>query len=162
MHRVPACLLLLATAIMTGEAYGQAATANQANIPSPQQLLSVPVGGTHVPAAAQLPQVANPFEGNPQAIAQGRQLFTVMHCIECHASGGGGGMGPPLSDKDWIYGGEPGNIYLSIVQGRPNGMPSFAQALPPDAIWKLVSYVRTLSQTRAEPAAATPKQTGKP
>ena len=53
-------------------------------------------------------------------------------------------MGPPLSDTDWVYGSEPGDIFLTIKQGRPNGMPSF-QNLPNDVIWQLVAYVRSLS-----------------
>ena len=38
---------------------------------------------------------------------------------------GGGGIGPPLMDDRWIYGSAPENIYASIVQGRPNGMPAW-------------------------------------
>ena len=62
-----------------------------------------------------------------------------MNCNGCHAPHGAGGMGPPLSDAEWIYGSEPAQIFLTVVQGRPNGMPSFAQALPEDDIWKLVA-----------------------
>lgn len=77
---------------------------------------------------------------------------------------GGGGIGPPLSDKTWIYGGEPGQIYLTILQGRPNGMPAFGRSLTPESIWQLVAYVRTLSRSAADPVGTTPtdKQTGKP
>jgi cytochrome c oxidase cbb3-type subunit 3 len=128
-----------------------------------EQLIGVQVGGTHVPRAATPHMPPNPYEGNPDAIAQGRTLFHKMHCVECHAPEGGGGMGPPLSDKVWIYGGEPAQIYLTILQGRPNGMPAFGAALPPDSIWKLVTYVRTLS---AGPTTAgktpQPLQSGKP
>ena len=28
-------------------------------------------------------------------------------------------------DAEWIYGSHPEQIYSDIVQGRPNGMPSF-------------------------------------
>ena len=31
-------------------------------------------------------------------------------------------MGPPLMDAKWIYGGEPVQIFDSIVNGRPNGI----------------------------------------
>ena len=73
-------------------------------------------------------------------------------------------MGPPLSDNVWIYGSQPGQVYLSIVQGRPNGMPAFSKALPPNAVWQLVSYVRSLStDSPGEPVDELPKaqQTGK-
>ena len=34
-------------------------------------------------------------------------------------------MGPALIDRRWTYGSEPGDIYDTIVQVRPNGMPAF-------------------------------------
>jgi cytochrome c oxidase cbb3-type subunit 3 len=54
-------------------------------------------------------------------------------------------MGPPLMDDKWIYGSSPENIYTTIVQGRPNGMPSFAGKIPTSQVWEIVSYVRSLS-----------------
>jgi cytochrome c oxidase cbb3-type subunit 3 len=157
-NRSIALALLLVTAAAAQENTGPS------SMPSADQLLQVPIGGTHVPLTTSTEQIKNPYEGNSDAIAQGRALFDAMNCSGCHASKGGGGMGPPLSDKVWIYGGEPAQIYMTIVQGRPNGMPSFGSALPPEAIWKLVSYVRTLSESSAEPktAHAKAKQSGKP
>lgn len=139
-------------------------TPSAANGPDASQLLQVPVGGTHIPQARQPVQVANPYEGDSNAVAEGRKLFHSMNCIGCHAPQGGGGIGPPLSDHEWIYGNEPGQLYLTITQGRPNGMPSFANALPPDSIWKLVAYVRTLSKSPSAPVPqqAPGKQSGKP
>ena len=37
-------------------------------------------------------------------IAEGQQLYMQMNCVGCH-SHGGGGMGPPLMDDEWRYGG---------------------------------------------------------
>ena len=48
-------------------------------------------------------------------------------------------------DDKWIYGGEIDQVYLSIAQGRPNGMPAFAGMIPPQQIWQLAAYVRSLS-----------------
>jgi cytochrome c oxidase cbb3-type subunit 3 len=28
-------------------------------------------------------------------------------------------------DDQWVYGDAPQNLFATIVQGRPNGMPSF-------------------------------------
>jgi cytochrome c oxidase cbb3-type subunit 3 len=50
-----------------------------------------------------------------------------------------------LSERQFIYGHEPANIYLSIYQGRPNGMPAWGEMLPADAIWDLVAYVTSIS-----------------
>jgi len=134
-------------------------------LPRAGQLIAVPVGGTHVPIQNPVQQVASPYnDADPAAIAQGRALFHSMNCVGCHAPEGGGGMGPPLSDPVWIYGGEPAQIFMTIMQGRPNGMPSFANALPEESIWKLAAYVRSLSRSSGEPANEPPmaRQSGKP
>ncbi|HYD33907.1 MAG TPA: c-type cytochrome [Methylophilaceae bacterium] len=131
---------------------------NSTKPPAPKQLLGVEVGQTRVPNTAQPVKLKNPYEGDPKAVAQGQTLYSAMNCIGCHAPEGGGGMGPPLSDDAWIYGSDPGQVYLSIVQGRPNGMPSFSKALPPEAIWQLVSYVRSLaSDSPGQPVKDLPK-----
>lgn len=111
------------------------------------QLQHVPVSGLHMGPSSQL---KNPYEGDRQAWMEGKKLFDSMNCAGCHAPGGGGGMGPALSDKDWIYGSSPGDVYLSILHGRPNGMPQWGTVLPPQAIWALVTYVETLSQPNPE------------
>ena len=48
-------------------------------------------------------------------------------------------------DDKWIYGSQPSNIYTTIVEGRPNGMPSFRQKIPDNQVWELTAYVRSLS-----------------
>ena len=48
-------------------------------------------------------------------------------------------------DDEWIYGSEPENIFETIVEGRPNGMPSFRGKIPTDQVWQLVAYVRSMS-----------------
>ena len=83
-------------------------------------------------------------ENNAYAIAEGKKLYMFFNCVGCHAHGGGG-MGPPLMDDEWIYGSEPENIYATIVEGRPNGMPSFRGRIPADRLWWLVAYVRSMS-----------------
>ena len=48
-------------------------------------------------------------------------------------------------DARWIYGSDPSQIFSTIVQGRPNGMPSFRNKLNDDQVWKITAYVRSLS-----------------
>jgi cytochrome c oxidase cbb3-type subunit 3 len=67
-----------------------------------------------------------------------------MNCSGCHANGGGA-MGPALMDDEWIYGSTPNQIFSSIAEGRPNGMPSWKGRLTDTQIWQLVAYVRSLS-----------------
>jgi cytochrome c oxidase cbb3-type subunit 3 len=84
------------------------------------------------------------FEGNKLAIADGKELFGQMNCTGCHFNGGGG-MGSALMSDHWRYGGQMDQIYESIAQGRPNGMPSWQSSLQPQQIWELAAYVKSLS-----------------
>jgi cytochrome c oxidase cbb3-type subunit 3 len=88
--------------------------------------------------------VKNEYEENAYALSEGKRLFSQMNCTGCHAHGGGG-MGPALMDSTWIYGSQPDQIFSTIVEGRPNGMPSFRGKLPDYQIWQLAAYVRSLS-----------------
>src|SRR5437763_530975 len=81
--------------------------------------------------------------GNAYAVSQGQQLFEQYNCSGCHFHGGGG-IGPALMDDEWIYGSSPANIYTSIAEGRPNGMPSWGGHIPDYQIWQLVTYVRAV------------------
>jgi cytochrome c oxidase cbb3-type subunit 3 len=83
------------------------------------------------------------YDTNAYAVAQGKQLFEQFNCTGCHAHGGGA-IGPPLMDAEWIYGSRPENIFATIVEGRPNGMPSFGGLIPEQQVWQLVAYVRSL------------------
>ena len=86
----------------------------------------------------------SPFQENAWGMSEGKRLFTAFNCSGCHANGGGG-MGPPLMDDKWIYGSQPINIFASIVEGRPNGMPSWRSKIPDAQVWQLVAYVQSLS-----------------
>jgi cytochrome c oxidase cbb3-type subunit 3 len=85
-----------------------------------------------------------PYDENAWAISEGERLYSQYNCAGCHFHGGGG-IGPPLMDAKWIYGSDPQNIYDTIVEGRPNGMPSYGGHVPDDQIWKIEAYVRTMS-----------------
>ena len=90
------------------------------------------------------PAVVNEYEENAYALGEGKRLFSQMNCTGCHANGGGA-IGPALMDDKWIYGSRPEQIFGTIVEGRPNGMPSFRGKLPDYQIWQLAAYVRSLS-----------------
>ncbi|MBF6568233.1 MAG: c-type cytochrome [Candidatus Binataceae bacterium] len=98
------------------------------------------------------------YQGNPFYINEGHRLFIWYNCVGCH-SNGGGGMGPALMDNQWRYGGQLDQIFASISQGRPNGMPSWNGKIPDGQIWELATFVRSLSvpaSTRGGPAQAVP------
>jgi cytochrome c oxidase cbb3-type subunit 3 len=85
------------------------------------------------------------YERNGFNLSQGQWLYSQMNCGTCHAAGGGGDIGPTLSDDRWIYGYEPQQIFQSIASGRPNGMPAFGPRMSQEQICQLTSYVRSLS-----------------
>jgi cytochrome c oxidase cbb3-type subunit III len=91
-----------------------------------------------------MPPDISPFQQNAWGMAEGKRLFTAYNCSGCHGNGGGG-MGPALMDDKWIYGSQPINIFGSIVEGRPNGMPSWRNKIPDAQVWQLVAYVQSLS-----------------
>jgi len=89
--------------------------------------------------------LTNPYEGDKKAIAMGAQLFIAYNCIDCHGADGSGAMGPAFSDGRWHFGGSPGEVFESIYEGRPDGMPQWGGRITNDQIWMLTSYVRSLS-----------------
>ena len=97
--------------------------------------------------------VRSPYQDNAWGMAEGKRLYAAFNCAPCHGLNGGGAIGPPLMDDKWIYGGQPDQIYATISQGRPNGMPSFGGHVPNQQIWQLVAYVESMSgQTKATSA----------
>jgi|KBSSwiStaDraftv2_1062776.scaffolds.fasta_scaffold108853_2 cytochrome c oxidase cbb3-type subunit 3 len=84
------------------------------------------------------------YENNAYNLSEGKRLYQWFNCVGCHAHGGGD-SGPPLIDSAWRYGGEIEQIYATIQQGRPNGMPAFGGKIPEQQIWQIAGYVRSIS-----------------
>jgi cytochrome c oxidase cbb3-type subunit 3 len=156
--RLPAIAVLVLCAV-AGGAFAQqdAAPPDADHGPATVAVTGLFPGGTAPPAAD---PIGKRFEGNKQAIAEGKQLFGQMNCSGCHFNGGGG-IGPALMSGHWRYGGQIEQIYTSIAQGRPNGMPSWQATLNPTLIWDLAAYVKTLPET-APPLASPAAMPGPP
>jgi len=92
------------------------------------------------------------YEGNAFHISQGKRWYAAYNCVGCHAHGGGG-MGPALMDDEWRYGGSIDQIYASINDGRPNGMPSWRGKLTDAQIWELAAFVRSMNGNVPKAAA---------
>ena len=124
-------------------------------------LLRVPVTGIY-PGGAPTDlntAIQNPLASDPDARQRGMKDFDSFNCSGCHAANGGGGMGPALSDATWIYGSSAANVYLSIAQGRPAGMPAFGAMLPDRTIWELVAYIQGSSARPGDQFGATTSAT---
>ena len=94
----------------------------------------------------------SPYTKNAYGQSEGKRLFAAFNCTGCHLNGGGG-IGPALTDDKWIYGAEPEQIYSTIVEGRPNGMPAFGGRIPSQQVWQLVSYIDSLGGQVPQDAA---------
>ncbi len=97
------------------------------------------------PMSAKVMTLANPFEHDKQATATGGKLFVAYNCIDCHGADGSGAMGPSFADGRWHFGGAPAEVFESIYEGRPDGMPAWGGRISNDQIWMLTAYVRSLS-----------------
>lgn len=76
----------------------------------------------------------------------GERLF-LNYCTQCHGSDAKGARGfPNLTDRDWLYGGDPETIKTTILEGRMGIMPTMAAALGSEEDVKdVANYVRSLS-----------------
>jgi mono/diheme cytochrome c family protein len=106
--------------------------------------------GRHLTAGLASPRdtlaLRNPFEGDAAALEDGKKLYISYNCVDCHGSDGGGAMAPAFIDGRWHFGGSPAEVYESIAQGRPDGMPAWGGMLDRHTIWRLVTYVRSLEK----------------
>lgn len=99
-----------------------------------------------------------PFGGDPQQARRGRLVFLQYNCYSCHGGLAGGAMGPSLRDTVWKYGGSDQQIYASIHDGRPLGMPTWGGTLSDAQIHDVIAYIHSL-RTDAEPTYFWVKET---
>jgi len=105
------------------------------------------------PAASDLG--SNPFANDPAAPAAGRALFDGA-CSACHGTGAGGSeRAPALNSGIFQHGGADTDLFQTIRAGVHNtAMPAFT-AMPTDNVWKLVTYIKSLSGQNGPRGAAT-------
>jgi len=90
------------------------------------------------------------------ALKVGQRLF-LQNCSQCHGSNAKGTTGfPDLTDKDWLYGGDPASIKHSLLYGRQaNGMMAWGAALGGDqGVKEVTAYVLSLSGREVDQTAA--------
>lgn len=92
------------------------------------------------------------YQQNAYVMAEGKRLYKWMNCAGCHFNGGGG-IGPALMDDEWVYGSEMENVVRTILEGRPNGMPSFRTKIPDEQVWQIAAYVRSMAGLARKDAA---------
>lgn len=93
--------------------------------------------------AQDVPMVA----ASSEARDMGQRLFAT-YCAQCHGADAKGSKGfPNLTDKDWLYGGDPDTIKATLVGGRMGVMPPMGAAVGGgDGAKDVAHYVRSLSE----------------
>ncbi|HEX9484726.1 MAG TPA: c-type cytochrome, partial [Gemmatimonadaceae bacterium] len=143
------CALLFGTVVEGCASDSRAESAKQRPAQSAQDLAGRFVShAEHIQPGGVAPfrglQLVNPHDGDAKALATGAKLFVAYNCVDCHGADGSGAMGPSLADGRWHFGGTAAEVFESIYQGRPEGMPAWGSLISDDQIWMLVSYVRSL------------------
>jgi len=77
------------------------------------------------------------------ALATGKELYKT-NCVACHAGNGGGGIGPNLTDNNWIYNGDIKGVFNTVSEGAENGMIAWKDILNPEKIQAVSSYVLSM------------------
>ncbi len=85
----------------------------------------------------------------------GKNIFNE-NCVACHKADGGGGIGPNLTDENWILGGGIKNVFKTVSEGGRDGkgMIAWKTLLKPAEMAQVSSYVLQFQGTTpAEPKA---------
>ena len=92
---------------------------------------------------------------NEDAKGIGQRLF-LNNCAQCHGSDARGNKGyPNLTDSDWLHGGEPDAIKVTILKGRNGAMPPMGAAIGTEKdIENVAHYVLSFSDSAADPIKA--------
>jgi cytochrome c oxidase cbb3-type subunit 3 len=92
---------------------------------------------------------ASIFEDSFWQVSEGSLYFTWYGCGACHGESAKGVL--DLGDDRWLYGGSMADVFASIANGRPAGMPAYRSRMPQEQLWQVSAYVRQLHKTK--PAA---------
>jgi cytochrome c oxidase cbb3-type subunit 3 len=98
---------------------------------------------------------ANPYHGDAAAIAKGAETWNTI-CVACHLPEGTGLVGPSLVDPYWKYGHSDAELFQTVADGRPLGMPPWGTQLGTEKIWQVLAYLETLPK-HAEPGIGSPE-----
>ncbi len=93
-------------------------------------------------------QVANPYEGQEEAVKAGNKLY-LRYCSSCHGEDANGiGRNPSLHSPT-VANASPGALFWLLRNGSlRRGMPSWSN-LPPEQRWQLVTWMKTLGMPPA-------------
>jgi mono/diheme cytochrome c family protein len=91
----------------------------------------------------------NPYAGNADAVAAGKNLFEE-NCAKCHGADAEGKGSRPALKSDRIRNATDGELAWILKNGNPyKGMPIWG-SLPEQQRWQLVAYLRSLNTNPGE------------
>lgn len=80
---------------------------------------------------------------------RGKAVYS-LRCASCHGTEGQGLIGPNLTDRHWIHGGDVGAVYKTIDQGvLDKGMPGWGAVLKAEELSDVLAYVWSIRGTNA-------------
>ena len=78
----------------------------------------------------------------------GKAIFSA-NCSACHGQAGEGGIGPNLTDRFWLHGGEIKDVFKTVKYGVPDkGMVPWEQTLSPAQIAEVSNYIVSIRDTK--------------
>jgi cytochrome c oxidase cbb3-type subunit 3 len=98
---------------------------------------------------------SNPYHGDAEALAKGKETWDSI-CVACHTAEGTGLVGPSLVDPYWKYGNSDAELFTTVSEGRPLGMPPWGPQLGTEKIWQVLAFMETLPKRR-EPGIGSPE-----
>ncbi|MED5369402.1 MAG: cbb3-type cytochrome c oxidase N-terminal domain-containing protein [Myxococcota bacterium] len=94
-------------------------------------------------AAALWPAPEGPIAVTDEMVAEGKEIY-MTNCIGCHGPELKGGIGPDLTDAEWIHGGSLAEIEHTVTEGVPEkGMVAWGSILGPVKIQKVTAFVHS-------------------
>lgn len=106
------------------------------------------------PAVRQFKETGkNPYNKDPEAIAEGFKLARASACTHCHAGDLSGLLGPSLATGNWRYpkSGTDKGMFQTLYFGSAGGMAAWGKlgSLTEDELLKIIAFVR--SKYRGDP-----------
>ena len=98
-------------------------------------------------AVAGIDETTVVYDRTREALDEGKSIYD-NNCMACHASDGGGGVGPNLTDEYWLHGGSINDVFRVVKYGVPEkGMIPWQDQLSPEQMQYVSSYILTLQGT---------------
>jgi cytochrome c-L len=97
----------------------------------------------------------NPYIGKEDAIAEGKKIFQLYSCTQCHGPEAGGQVGPALTGPNYNYAKDATNkgMFETVWNGTNGGMGAKGKGLmdpsdpnngiSPDELLKVIAWIRS-------------------